>query len=286
MRTRPLAAFMLLLSLACRGQPSDLAPSPGSRYELVAPLDSGEIAGTGKVGTRSIACAAIQASDAPLGGGTALRIVTDGVSGNKGSVRIRTEAIPEDATGVFFFAEFPEGHNVGVLALEVTDAEGEMLIAKAEAPSGASGWRRFDFSWDRGFVQSWPQKKYDGHASPPIRAVNIVVFPRQDGTATLSVNALVAVCPAASVSGTGPRCVYLPSNGDTVPGGLGRLLFSNPTTGSVRMSAEVSVRLNPSLDQTPVPDPREGRDLAFQRSSGLFSRGPSWRRTPWSTGMN
>lgn len=172
--------------------------------------------------------------------------------------------------GMWVYLE--NNHNVRSLGLEVTDADGEMLLATTQAPSGG-GWHWIEFDVDKDFRPSFNQPDHSGVIDFPLRRIGVVWFADSPGDSVLGVDGLVAARPADEVDPAlrispnfaGPFFYDQPLQGS--------FIINNPTNQEHQVTIRYQIQRDSFMNPTPPPHPEHGTNIAFGKGSKTIFEG-------------
>ncbi|PTX99404.1 hypothetical protein DB346_16285 [Verrucomicrobia bacterium LW23] len=250
--------------------PSDsrIASSPTELQRLLlSPLDEGDVKQMGAFRIAGTQVKALAGQDAKTGR-HALEFagMADG-GGAKGDFVVSLNPQGEVQTlGMWVFIR-PDS-NVSKAGFQITDAEGESLMAVQDADWTGWKWVEADVK-DAAFVQAYPQQGKTGKAEFPLKNVNIIWFAKEAGRTSLGVDALAAVSKIEAPAQAHTAEAMLPAWGEAGQPLAGNILIHNYSDKARTLSISVNVQSNPAYLTPEIPDAILGSDIAQAKPSWL-----------------
>lgn len=192
--------------------------------------------------------------------------------------------------GFWLFLE--EDHRVNQLGLEVTDGEGEMLLAMKDVRD-LEGWHWVEFT-QADFQSSFNQPQHSGRVVQPLRRIGITWF-APHGENTFLVDGLVGLTRDGGDSfQLGIQTPYFFPHDAPVRAAV---TLNNPTAEARTVEIAYRVQRDSHMLPTPPPHPDWGTDLAYMRPNQTWHDGAlldegsltdgidhSYAETPWGHG--
>jgi hypothetical protein len=291
--------FILLASVVLSSAGAQMFPDSsrfarmdsGMGLTLINPLDDTRFTDQGRHNIQQIDVA-VEPGIPPRIGTRMLRLssISTGNNGKASHWLPADTSASFDAFGFWIFLE--EDHRINQLGIEVTDGEGEMLLAMKDV-RGLKEWHWVEFTPDD-FRTSFNQPQHSGRLVQPLRRIGITWF-APHGQNTFLADGLVGLTQTRG--GDFRLSLQTPHyflHNDPVRAAV---TLNNPT--ATARSVEISYRIqrDSQMLSTPPPHPDWGTDIAYGRPNQTWHDGNllnegfltdgihhTYTETPWGHG--
>lgn len=263
----------------------------GTVTALINPLDDTRFIDQGRHNIQDITVATEASPPARIG--TRMLRLSSVSTGNNGKAShwLPAELSAEfEAFGFWVFLE--ETHRVNQLGIEVTDGEGEMLLAMQDV-RGLKGWHWVEFT-PGDFRPSFNQPRHSGKLVQPLRRIGITWF-APHGPNTFLADGLVGLTP--NHGGEFRLTLQTPHfflHDESIRAAV---TLNNPTAAPRRVGISYRIQRDSQMLSTPPPHPDWGTDIAYGRPNQTWHDGNllnegfltdgihhTYTETPWGQG--
>ncbi|MCC5845643.1 MAG: discoidin domain-containing protein [Verrucomicrobia bacterium] len=264
---------------------------PGTGLVLINPLDDTRSTDRGRHNIQQIDSFVETGIPARLG--TRMLRLRSLSTGRNGKASYWLPADTSSRFDVFgFWIYLEDNHRVNQLGIEVTDGEGEMLLAMKEVGT-LSGWHWVEFV-PEDFRSSFNQPQHSGALVQPLRRIGITWF-APEGENTFLVDGLVGRAPGQG--GEFNLEIQTPHyflHDDPVRAAV---TLNNPTSEPRTVEISYKIQRDSHMVPTPPPHPDWGTDIAHGRPNQTWHDGNlldegsltdgidhTYAETPWGQG--
>lgn len=267
--------FSILLCLCRAAGASEPVPensriahlAAGSGLVLINPLDDTRSIDQGRHNIQQIDSSIEPGKPGRLG--TRMLRLSSLSTGNNGKASYWLPADTSVAFDVFgFWIYLEDTHRVNQLGLEVTDGEGEMLLAMKDV-RGQSGWHWVEFT-PEDFKSSFNQPQHSGKLVQPLRRIGITWF-APHGQSTFLADGLVG--RTRSQGGDFALGIQTPHYFLHKDPLRAAVTLNNPTQAPRSVEITYKIQRDSHMHPTPPPHPDWGTDIAFVRPNQTWHDG-------------
>ncbi len=219
---------------------------PGTRSVLLSALELDAAVQPGGWHFDGASVTPSPAAVAPKAGAVALRLAgTARAAGSKGDFGVGAVG-PGAYRRLGLWVHLDAASNASRVGVQVSDGEGETLLATV--PADWTGWRwvEFDLAGDA-MRPAYEQKDKNGRADAPINGVRVAWFAKGPGPSAIDVDALVATIEAPAADAAGRDTAPLSGGTSVEPAAGAQLVLTNPADEPRQATIEFSLQQDPAL---------------------------------------